>query len=225
MLKHAIYTNIATCQELNRELSPRHPAIETESPWREQLLSDMKYGPETKKLLAFLLRHDVRVASLSPWQPSTTLTTLSVGNMDEVSNCTGTLQKTAPANENREDQKYGYRLPSCTNGNLNFALHEPKLEWLGVGVHHLDGHDAVIGSLEWKINGVAVDIFKHQFGEMKHAQDWTRLPKTFPSRPETYQVSFCNTEKSDDLVLRKLVGVMMPHMTAREKELVEVMSL
>ena len=187
--------------------SQRQPTVNLTSSWRKELLADADDEPETKKLLDFLLRDDVRVSSLAIVdRPGVGVSTLKV--------------------DDREDSEQGSDLsfvPVCSNDGsppfASFSLLEPNLAWLGIG---LGGTGT--GSLEVRINGVVAEVMEQrQFG-FRLISNWIRIPTMPPVSATEYNISLCRNGDSFNATLNQIVGVMLPTMSSREVGLFDLLS-
>ena len=227
MIRHAVYTDVASCQkiptpELGTDVQPKMDPL---SRWRKGLLQEMSHDPETRKLMDYLLRNDVRVASFSLWQPSIGHSMLQIGNPDDVSRYP--REAVGGGGNFRNDVKYAFRFPHCSEKNaMVFQLNEPHIEWLGVGAgNHCTDVVALPSEsnspIEWKINEIDVeDPDDRKMGKGK-GMNWIHIP-TMIERRGSYEVTFCNTDPTVELHLCHLVGVMTPTMNDREAELLQL---
>ncbi|CAB9518414.1 expressed unknown protein [Seminavis robusta] len=228
MIRHAIYTDMATCKELPLR-DARQPIVEHRSAWRDNLLSEFDAEPDTKNILDFLLREDIKVASLTPWQPPIVGSTdLSIGNVEELKGYQ--IAQTSPQVDepfpSREDRRRGFPIPACSThqGGVTFVLKEPNLEWLGVNLHPI-GEGVDIEAVEWTVNGHTMGLVTRKLLPMKFVTNWIRVSESLPTRTKEYKVKFCNTDPEGGTIqLQHLVGIMRPALTERESDLLELLN-
>jgi hypothetical protein len=219
MIRHAIYSDIAACKEIPKLNDNRKP-LNDRSAWSDNLLAAFDADLGTRNLMDFLLRDDVRVASLTPWEPNLGPLTsdLAITNLDEVEKYS--VVQSSRSLPTRRDHRLGYSIPRCSEGLINFQLLEPDLEWLGMGLLPI-GKRVNISKVEWRVNGVLQALRPRKILPMLYVTWWSRIPVTVPSRMREYNVSFCNSHESTYIQMQHLVGVMRPTMSAREADLVE----
>jgi len=156
-------------------------------------------------LWSLLYQEDVRVGSITPWEPqvkrkihssnidSSTLTGSVISNdVGAMMNVAQTEQIDTYFKENTEkvlptrlDRKWGYRLGSCVEmKHVNFTLLEPHLEYLGIG--HKDK-----GPIELIINDKSIGKLKAVKAIGRRIfPSWVHLPSLVP-RADNYTLSFC----------------------------------
>jgi hypothetical protein len=208
-----MYSDIASCPTLPKRGSGQHPVVDLKSDWRDDLLSELDDELETKKLLDFLLRVDVRVSSLSQVRPSEGISKLKIGNKQDLDEYLV---------EEDKDSQYGYDVPHCSksdSGSLLFNLKEPDLAWLGMGLDG-KGPDAV----EVMINGEPVEATERKQLGFDLLPNWIRIQTMPPVSEVEYNVTMCKKNELEDVVLQQLVGVMLPTMSERETGLFELLS-
>lgn len=129
MVRHMIYRDITECEESSSSSLPNplvaeiHAATAVSSP-------SLHLGP----VYSALLEYNISTSSLMQWVPQSGKSTLTVSGLDDAKTAFFPGARIVSA---RKDRKYSYKLPSCDVGMLNFTLHEPNLEWLGLGIEGL----------------------------------------------------------------------------------------
>ena len=214
MLEHAILSNIASCDEegdysySTTSANQDTAALPSSTTTSTSSIDSENVADWIKDLWKLLMRKDVRVASISPWEPSANITGFRMGNLEEVLRCTCAFYH--PAKPGRTDRKKNYILPLCSTGStLRFVFEEPDLEWLGIGLKRSK-------SAEVKINDIPITVNQNNQVlnnrlQVHHIQSWLRIPTTVP-KSARYTVSVCQKdEATEEPRLSQFVGLMLPN--------------
>jgi len=183
--------------------------------------------PSWNDLWTDLFQESARIGSLTPREPRVeNVTLLQVAHYpDKIWNLPKRIiAKTYPS---REDRKYAYIIPSCTNTDtpqepthLDLTLREPDLKWLGMGLlddegRYFEKNDHF--DIQIRINNILIKVApSRKWNSSGVFILWIHLMKQQVPRANTYRITLCTQQQSRQqqramtAYLEYLIGVSIP---------------
>jgi len=234
ILQHAFYTNLASpkCTVPELKKNPNYGNNQSRTPSELEVPEPKFIVPQRldnfRALWKDLFRRDVRIGSLSSWEPRvhniTTLKGFSGHNSWESISTWPTILR-GNADPHRSDREYVFRLPLCPNTNnasvadpnrLVIRLKDPDLKWIGL---NLQGRDRNIYVNNVQITETAKVFAKDWCYGSTHISHWIAIGShgsdrntTFVEAAEEYEISFCRSSQSPSPMplLAFFIGVSFP---------------
>jgi hypothetical protein len=212
MLEHAIFSDVATCgSDIHAMTDNLRSASNQEnvlSVIKESTYEDFDdyHDVWIKDLWRLFVRPDVRMGSVTAWEPKAVATTgLNLENRAQVMKYDVVLLANNGHQEaGRTDRKNVYILPLCNSGeSLKFILLEPDLEWLGLIV--------IPTAIETTINDVIVEFNKigPKKWDFPGSLSLLHLSGAVPVSAR-YELCICQKDISVGPNFSQLIGLMPP---------------
>jgi hypothetical protein len=157
-----------------------------------------------KDLWEDLFDSEATIGSISPWQPSIP----GHSNMNYTLNFNESswpLEVLPMHTERtREDRKYGYRLPRCSEQELGITLHEPNLQWIGLGVTGTP----LENEIRFQINNQTVPLQDFAIdGKWTYGRSFlSHWMEVADPAEDSFSISFCHQSTLSDEELRQRDG-------------------